>query len=68
MLEETVAHRKMQIDLNIKARERQVEQERIEGRQKMDADKEWKRHLNEKEKKRRGIAVDFKNNHLERVR
>ena len=57
----------MQVNLNIEARERQIEQERIEGRQKMDDDKDWENHLIEKEKKRRGIAVEFKNNHLKRV-
>jgi len=64
---EVVAHRKMQVNLNIEARERQIEQERIEGRQKMDDDKDWENHLIEKEKKRRGIAVEFKNNHLKRI-
>ena len=58
----------MQTTLNIQARERQLEQERIEVREKMNGDREWKRQLVEKEKKRRDIAIQFKNSHLQRVR
>lgn len=57
----------MQTNLNIQTRQNQLEQERIEVRQRMEDDSEWTKHLVEKEKKRRGIAVQFKNNHFKRV-
>jgi len=62
-----IDHRKMQTKLNQQGREKILEQERIELRQKMEEDKNWGKHLVEKEKKRHDIAVDFKNNHFKLV-
>ena len=67
-LNQTVAHRARAVEEHVMARERQLEQERIEVREKMEGDREWKRQLREKEKKRRSINTEFQNSHLERVR
>jgi len=66
-LDETVAHRKMQTNEHVQQRLEQLEQERIEVQEKMEGDREWKRQLIEKEKKRRSIAITFQNSHLERI-
>ena len=57
----------MQTNLNMQARQRQLEQERIEMREHMNGDREWKRQLAEKAKRCRGVAKQFQNSHLERV-
>lgn len=66
-LNQTVAHRARAVEEHVMARERLLEQERIEVREKMEGDREWKRQLREKEKKRRSINTEFQNSHLERI-
>ena len=63
-----MAHRTIQAQGNIDARNRQLEQEKIEVREKMEGDDAWKKQLLEKEQKRRGIAVKFKDSHLQQVK
>jgi len=63
----TVEYRKKQHAEVLQAREDRLEAERIEVREKMKGDREWKEQLREKEQRRRATNKEFQQNHLERI-